>query len=207
MTLTTERLRFAPRYAHPEFEGLSTSTARFTGRVFGPPDGQRVLAEQWLQRFVAQRRAQGKPLEPWVLALYHGQARRLARNPPTSRWATRLRAHHRRGRPTAPPSPLASRAVGAIRMVAGPLPHFTPSVAPLPVSCDPVPLTPPLHTPSRLDVRGITRTGTDGAATAQAILRDLANHAFGCSPLFSEATMGQDLPRAWAWHLEVVPVP
>jgi hypothetical protein len=169
------------------------------------PDGQRVLAEQWLQRFVAQRRAQGKPLEPWVLALYHGQARRLARNPPTRGWAKQLRSRRPVRRPAAQSASALPPAAMTIHRVTGPVFTERPQATPLrpPLWKEPQPLQASL----RLDVRGVTRSGPDGAATAQAILRDLANQAFGQSPLFSEATVAKDLPRSWAWHLEIVPVP
>ncbi len=74
--------------------------------------------------------------------------------------------------------------------------------------------TPPATTPvpssihrNRLDARGVTASGTDGYETAQRILRDLANHAFGQSLPFGLAVVAADLPAQWAWHLEVVPVP
>jgi len=58
----------------------------------------------------------------------------------------------------------------------------------------------------RLDVRGVTNSGSDGADTAQKILRDL-NQAFDRSPHFSVAVPEKDLPQQWAWRLEVVAVP
>jgi hypothetical protein len=60
---------------------------------------------------------------------------------------------------------------------------------------------------SRLDIRGVTTTGTDGYDTAQRILRDLSQRAFDSSPLFSMAIPGSALPAQWAWRLEIVPVP
>ena len=65
---------------------------------------------------------------------------------------------------------------------------------------------PPAPHAVRLDIRGITASGRDGADTAQKILHDLELRAFGESPHFSIGVPGTDLPRGWAWRLEVVPV-
>jgi hypothetical protein len=67
------------------------------------------------------------------------------------------------------------------------------------------PLAPRPHA-IRLDVTGITASGTDGHDTARRLLRDLQLRAFS-SPHFSMAVPGMDLPPRWAWRLEVVPVP
>jgi len=58
----------------------------------------------------------------------------------------------------------------------------------------------------RLDVHGVTRSGIDGADSAQRILRDL-NQVFDSNPHFSLAVPEKDLPTRWAWRLIVVPVP
>jgi hypothetical protein len=58
----------------------------------------------------------------------------------------------------------------------------------------------------RLDVHGVTTSGTDGSDTAQRILRDL-ERVFGQGLHFSIAVPAKDLPPRWAWRLEVVPVP
>ena len=75
-------------------------------------------------------------------------------------------------------------------------------------SSRPAPSTPMPPSPHavRLDIRGITASGRDGADTAQRILRDVGHHAFGESPHFSIAVPGADLPAGWMWRLEVVPV-
>lgn len=49
----------------------------------------RRSAEMWLWRF---RLRWGKNLPQWRLAILVGQAKRLARNPPTSAWGRRMRA-------------------------------------------------------------------------------------------------------------------
>jgi hypothetical protein len=56
-----------------------------------PPEA-RERARAWFNKFVSRRRAQGKPLPPWLRAIYVGQARRLALNPPTSSWGRSMRA-------------------------------------------------------------------------------------------------------------------
>ena len=67
------------------------------------------------------------------------------------------------------------------------------------------PTSPSLHA-VRLDVRGLTARGADGQDSAQRILRDLDHRAFGENLHFSIAVPGKDLPPAWAWRLEVIPV-
>lgn len=56
------------------------------------PTLERQNAQWWFERFVHRRRAQGKPIPPWLNAIYHRQARRLARNPPTPEWGRRMLA-------------------------------------------------------------------------------------------------------------------
>ena len=75
-------------------------------------------------------------------------------------------------------------------------------------SSPPEPSTPAPPSPHavRVDIRGLTASGRDGADTAQKILHDLELRAFGDSPHFSVAVPGTDLPPGWAWRLEVVPV-
>ena len=58
----------------------------------------------------------------------------------------------------------------------------------------------------RLDVHGVTRSGNDGADTAQRILRALSQ-TFDSGPHFSAAVPEKDLPKQWEWRLEVVAVP
>ncbi len=65
---------------------------------------------------------------------------------------------------------------------------------------------PPSPHAVRLDIRGITASGRDGADTAQRILRDVELRAFGDNLHFSIAVPGKDLPPGWVWRLEVVPV-
>jgi hypothetical protein len=52
----------------------------------------RATAYRWLDRFCTRRRARGLSLEPWLLAIYCGQARRLTLNPPTSAWGRKMLA-------------------------------------------------------------------------------------------------------------------
>lgn len=52
----------------------------------------RRSANRWLHRFCTRRRARGLAIEPWLFAIYCGQARRLALNPPTSAWGRSMLA-------------------------------------------------------------------------------------------------------------------
>lgn len=52
----------------------------------------RATACRWLDRFCKRRRARGLSVEPWLLAIYCGQARRLTLNPPTSAWGRKMLA-------------------------------------------------------------------------------------------------------------------
>jgi hypothetical protein len=56
------------------------------------PGPVRFRAQRWLSRLIAQARACGRRLDSWYLAILCGQAKRLARNPPTSAWGRSMRA-------------------------------------------------------------------------------------------------------------------
>jgi len=56
-----------------------------------PPD-LRQKAVGWLQHFKQRRWAQGLGIPNWLGAIYVGQARRLALNPPTSGWGRSMLA-------------------------------------------------------------------------------------------------------------------
>ena len=56
------------------------------------PPSIRAAARRWLDRFCTRRRARGLAIEPWLFAIYCGQARRLALNPPTSAWGRTMLA-------------------------------------------------------------------------------------------------------------------
>jgi hypothetical protein len=73
--------------------GLKKYQAAGRGKFFEDltPE-QRARAHQWLRRFIERRRAQGLSLEPWLRAIYYGQAKRLALNPPSSGWGRSMRA-------------------------------------------------------------------------------------------------------------------
>lgn len=75
-------------------EGLTNYQRRhLRGNYFQDlPALARESARRWLDRFVARCRARGRPLKPWLFALYVGQAKRLALHPPGSEWGRRMRA-------------------------------------------------------------------------------------------------------------------
>jgi hypothetical protein len=52
----------------------------------------RASAYRWLDRFCTRRLTRGLPVEPWLFAIYCGQARRLALNPPNSAWGKSMLA-------------------------------------------------------------------------------------------------------------------
>jgi len=52
----------------------------------------RANAYRWLDRFCTRRRTRGLSVEPWLFAIYCGQARRLALNPPNSAWGKSMLA-------------------------------------------------------------------------------------------------------------------
>jgi hypothetical protein len=187
------------------------------------PPSQRAAAEAHFQRLCARW---GDDLPQWRRAILVGRARDLVARPRDGTWARRLR-NRGRTRPAAP----------RLSTLATPQDDLRPAMtAPMSVAVAPAPVTmaspgepvqvassldlkvaPSLPEPSialapsvpavRLDIRGISASGIDGADTAQRILRDLEHQAFGNSPHFSMAVPGKDLPPQWAWRLEVVPVP
>jgi len=55
----------------------------------------RQRAYQWLDRFVKRREATHGGVPGWLFAIYCGQAKRLAMNPPTSSWGRSM--HAKRG--------------------------------------------------------------------------------------------------------------
>jgi hypothetical protein len=57
------------------------------------PSDQEV-ARRWLRRFVDRyrHRNNGRPVPPWLFAIYVGQAKRLTMHPPSSDWGRRMLA-------------------------------------------------------------------------------------------------------------------
>jgi triphosphoribosyl-dephospho-CoA synthetase len=52
----------------------------------------RQRAYQWLDRFIRRREASHGSVPAWLFAIYCGQAKRLALNPPDSAWGHRMLA-------------------------------------------------------------------------------------------------------------------
>ena len=74
-------------------EGLNKYQAVGRGKFFADlTSAQHADALQWLRRFIDGRRAQGLPLQPWLRAIYYGQAKRLALSPPSDEWGRSMRA-------------------------------------------------------------------------------------------------------------------
>ena len=63
------------------------------GRLFGDlePEGE-ALAKFYFDRMLAKRRRRGLRVPHWLRPILVGQARRLAKNPPTSSWGRSMRA-------------------------------------------------------------------------------------------------------------------
>jgi hypothetical protein len=92
--LHSEKRRLAQSYdCAMRIEALTKYQRRNqNGRFDDLPFHLRGYARGWLERFVRRRRASGKPFPPWLFANYCGQAKRLARNPPTSAWGRSMLA-------------------------------------------------------------------------------------------------------------------
>jgi hypothetical protein len=56
------------------------------------PLATRQRAYQWLDRFIKRREATHGGVPGWLFAIYVGQAKRLALNPPTSAWGRSMLA-------------------------------------------------------------------------------------------------------------------
>jgi hypothetical protein len=188
----TTRIPSLSRYQRPRRSG------RFAD--LRPP--QRLAAEAHYQRLCARW---GDNLPQWRRAILAGRAKDLVLRPRNGSWARRLRNSGKQVvtpsqsvLPSAPANLPASSSEGVMRTSERPSNMASSDVE---LSAKPTPYN------SRLDIRGITTTGTDGYDTAQRILRDLSQRAFDSSPHFSLAVPSSALPPRWAWRLEIVPVP
>jgi hypothetical protein len=175
------------------------------GRFADLPLPQRDKAEAIYQRLCARW---GDDLPQWRRAILAGRAKDLILRPRTDAWGRRLRASNK---PCADASALKSVTTSRVESTAAITDaakansyhaHDGPTV---PLGFDEIST---FSTPSvlRLDVHGCTNSGSDGAETAQKILRAVSQ-AFDSSPHFSVAVPEKDLPQQWAWRLEVVAVP
>ena len=196
---------------------------RGAGRFDDLPPDQRAVAESHYERLCSRW---GNDLPPWRRAILAGRAKDLVLRPRDAAWARELRKGRRRQptspvvSPSAPPQPTPrpgvaplrrkTRAFRATQVASASTPSKVASSAPgarlASSSAAPSTLTPPSPHAVRLDIRGLTASGRDGADTAQKILHDLELRAFGDSPHFSIAVPGTDLPPGWVWRLIVVPV-
>ena len=206
---------------------------RGAGRFADLPPDQRAEAEGHYQRLCAKWR---DDLPQWRKAILVGRAKDLVLRPRDTGWGRALRKGRRRQPPapavstsTAPvPPPLqpasatppsdarasptaqVASSTEAVR-VASPRAPAKMVSSPARTNAasslsEPSTLPPPSPHAVRLDVRGLTASGRDGADTARRLLHDLERRAFGESPHFSIAVPEKDLPPGWAWRLEVVPV-
>jgi hypothetical protein len=72
--------------------GLKRKPKREGGYFDELPPYQRGLAEDYFREMIAKRKRQGKPVKGSVLPILVGQARRLAKNPPSSSWGRSMQA-------------------------------------------------------------------------------------------------------------------
>ena len=206
---------------------------RGTGRFDDLPPYRRAEAQAHLQRLCAKW---GDDLPQWRRAILVGRAKDLVLRPRDAAWGRALRKRPRRQlaapavRTGASPPPPLSPTSATRPSDAGPsrATHVASSTEAVSVASPRAPakmaswvprtnkvasslpapstLTPPSPHAVRLDIRGLTASGRDGADTAQRILHDLELRAFGDSPHFSIAVPGKDLPPGWVWRLEVIAV-
>lgn len=74
-------------------EGLRKFRGRNPRGYFeGLPWEARNRAYAWLDKFVARRKARFGDVPKWLFAIYVGQAKRLALNPPTAAWGRKMLA-------------------------------------------------------------------------------------------------------------------
>jgi hypothetical protein len=164
------------------------------------PAPARQSARQWLERFVTRCQRRGRPLKPWLLALYVGQAKRLALHPPTSDWGRWMRArkgglavqrkYRLEGRDTTAIATRVRLARGAARVCpideAGPQTPKRPQVAPIIISGQ-----------------------SDGYTTSQEFAKQVAErsaHILSCDDRFYSIATGSRV-REWIWELMIVGVP
>lgn len=166
------------------------------------PLSQRLHAENIYQRLCARW---GEDLPQWRRAILAGRAKDLVLRPRNGAWGRRLRRGNKhpdtRALNTVTTTAVESTAAttdaakansyhahdgGYERNVLSALDERWTSVTPPSVV--------------RLDVQGLTNSGSDGAETAQRILRAVSQ-AFDSSPHFSVAVPEKDLPPQWAWRL------
>ena len=200
--------------------------SRRSGRFEDLPPSQCALAEAHYQRLIARW---GNDLPQWRRAILVGRAKDLVLRPRDGAWARALRRCHparsvaaptagRSGTRASSPSctsalPISPAvATGVVAILPGPpvrSVHVKPASIPRAPTDSPTVRASPLPAPGpfRLDVRGISLSGTNGRESADRILRDLDSQCFWRSPGFTILVRGHDLPRRWAWHLIVEPVP
>src|SRR5580704_1548050 len=81
-----------PRTRGVKIEGLKRKPKREGGKFDDLPYELQERAKYWLRRILDKRRRLGKKLTRWVYPILVGQARRLAKNPPTPAWGRSMAA-------------------------------------------------------------------------------------------------------------------
>jgi hypothetical protein len=183
--------------------------SRQSARFADLPAARREEAEALYERLCARW---GDDLPQWRRAILAGRAKDLVLRPRNGAWGRRLRASHK---PCADGSTLRSVTTSHVEAIAATTDRGKPNSYVVRDGDDEREVfstlderstfvTPPSVV--RLDVQGFTKSGSDGAETAQRILCALSQ-AFDSSPRFSVAVPEKDLPPQWAWRLEVAAVP
>jgi hypothetical protein len=166
---------------------------------------QRATAEVHYQRLCARW---GDDLPPWRRAILAGRATDLALRPRNGAWARRLRAGHKPHADTRALNTVTTTCVESTAATTDPgrvNPYYRGYRDNALSAFDEPSASSTAESVLRLDVHGVTRSGTDGADTAQRILQAMSQ-AFDNSPHFSLAVPEKDLPKQWAWRLLVVAV-
>jgi ribosomal protein L13 len=170
---------------------------------------QRATAEGHYQRLCTRS---GEDLPQWRRAILAGRAKDLVLRPRNGAWARRLRAGHKPRADTSALNAVTTTCVESTAVTTDAAKansyhaDYRGYTEKVPSTLDEFPSTRTPEAVLRLDVRGVTSSGSDGADTAQRILHALSQ-AIDNSPHFSVAVPEKDLPKQWAWRLDVVAVP
>jgi hypothetical protein len=75
-----------------KIHGLKRKPKRKGGYFDELPGDQRRIAQYYYRRFVERWRRRGRRIDRWLRPILVGQARRLAKNPPTAAWGRSMAA-------------------------------------------------------------------------------------------------------------------
>jgi hypothetical protein len=188
------------------FSHLSVDDRRLTAVRKDLPTARREEAEAVYERLCVRW---GDDLPQWRRAILAGRAKDLVLRPRNGAWARQLRRGNKPCADASGPKSVTTShaqptaATTDVRTVKSYQAHYGAGGR---SAFDELPTFSTHASVLRLDVHGVTNSGNDGAETAQRILRAVSQ-AFDSSPHFSVAVPEKDLPKQWAWRLQVVAVP